>query len=550
MKKDLNYTSYIYEDIRSLESAFKREDYNTVVAVAAQIAEKCLKAITQKNRNMSNSELKGKKGHNLIYFAKNCGTNIEISDNDLKQLQDGYYKARYPDGNKKYNKDDAIKLGEIAYKLLDKLIEVLDIPNQELFEEIGDKPEIAFFIDIRYVIPNITIEEANSLLNENTSIKEYIKTKCPDKFQRTVVENIIKKYRKITRGQVLNHTIYPILPSNENKVHLHYDAPIPTITICLSYLSHFRQYMHPVHERSFSVREAARFQTFPDTYYFFGGKQMQLRQVCAAVPVVLAYQIAEKIVDLTQCTRLIDLFCGVGGITKGFKDAGIKSVLSNDIQESDCMTLKINNPEIPVLCGDITEPEIKDKIVDTAKESGANIICSNRFRVNLRTQLYNIGESYDTFKQLCEDFIDIVARIKPKVVVMFENERWSVYKMNLIRSMLSEIGYNTESKILNVNEYAVPQMRRYSITICTRNDLQIAPEDLFPTPITLEKPITARETIKDLEEVECSEDAVYSDECDIKHLFRGKISYSNFIAAHRGKNCVSTYNNSNQICSN
>ena len=53
MKKDLNYTSYIYEDIRSLESAFKREDYNTVVAVAAQIAEKCLKAITQKNRNMS-----------------------------------------------------------------------------------------------------------------------------------------------------------------------------------------------------------------------------------------------------------------------------------------------------------------------------------------------------------------------------------------------------------------------------------------------------------------------------------------------------------------
>ena len=70
MKKDLNYTSYIYEDIRSLESAFKREDYNTVVAVAAQIAEKCLKAITQKNRNMSNSELKGKKGHNLIFCKK------------------------------------------------------------------------------------------------------------------------------------------------------------------------------------------------------------------------------------------------------------------------------------------------------------------------------------------------------------------------------------------------------------------------------------------------------------------------------------------------
>ena len=39
----------------------------------------------------------------------------------------------------------------------------------------------------------------------------------------------------------------------------------------------------------------------------------------------------------------IDLFCGAGGMTAGFKDAGIKSVLGNDFNESACVTFKVNN---------------------------------------------------------------------------------------------------------------------------------------------------------------------------------------------------------------
>ena len=55
--------------------------------------------------------------------------------------------------------------------------------------------------------------------------------------------------------------------------------------------------------------------------------------------------------------------------------------------------------------------------------------------------------------------------------------------------------------------YAVPQKRKRVIIICTRNDLSILPSDLFPEPITVteEEQVTARETIFDLENVECSE---------------------------------------------
>lgn len=58
--------------------------------------------------------------------------------------------------------------------------------------------------------------------------------------------------------------------------------------------------LHPTQNRSLTVREAARIQTFPDDVVFCGTRQNQCIQVGNAVPVKLAYQLAKHIEDLLK----------------------------------------------------------------------------------------------------------------------------------------------------------------------------------------------------------------------------------------------------------
>lgn len=57
------------------------------------------------------------------------------------------------------------------------------------------------------------------------------------------------------------------------------------------------EFTHPYLNRAITTREAARIQSFPDTFRFYGSKSSQMKQVGNAVPPLLGKAIAERILD-------------------------------------------------------------------------------------------------------------------------------------------------------------------------------------------------------------------------------------------------------------
>lgn len=57
------------------------------------------------------------------------------------------------------------------------------------------------------------------------------------------------------------------------------------------------EFTHPYLNRAITTREAARIQSFPDTFHFFGTKSSQMKQVGNAVPPLLGKAVAERIMQ-------------------------------------------------------------------------------------------------------------------------------------------------------------------------------------------------------------------------------------------------------------
>lgn len=179
--------------------------------------------------------------------------------------------------------------------------------------------------------------------------------------------------------------------------------------------------------------------------------------------------------------RVLDLFCGAGGLSLGFRDAGF-SVLGADINQYSAEIYSINN------IGKFIEIDLAgDSVAGTFDVVIGGPPCRPWSSIN-RQKRGLLHQDYS----LLERFFDHVFEIRPRAFIL-ENvpPLGSDEKFSLLKDDATREGYSVDSQSLEYLDFGVATKRRRLFTVGFRDfgmnakDFFICLEQVKETPLTV-----------------------------------------------------------------
>ena len=169
--------------------------------------------------------------------------------------------------------------------------------------------------------------------------------------------------------------------------------------------------------------------------------------------------------------NLISLFSGAGGLDKGFHNAGFRTVVANEFDPKICPTFKANFPDTKLIEGDIRN--VKD---GEFPKHVAGIIGG--------PPCIRILEAVQPLFFVAENVSGILAKRHSEAV-------------NGFMKLFDKAGYDVNLKMINANDFDVPEDRDRVFFIGFRKDLNIYD---YEYPIPCKHKPTLRECIWDLKD--------------------------------------------------
>ena len=198
----------------------------------------------------------------------------------------------------------------------------------------------------------------------------------------------------------------------------------------------------------------------------------------------------------------IDLFCGCGGLSLGFKEAGFNILFGIVIEQSALNTYEYNMGGAKGLNLDLSEKESFDILQQQLNGKDLNVIIGGPPCQGF--SLTGARNFDDERNKLYLAFIETVSRFKPKAFLI-ENVpgMLNLYKgavKDEILKRFGKIGYTMSYKIVCAADYGVPQIRKRLIFVGLRDTDK---KFVFPEPYLDEKKyITCEQAIGDLPSLE------------------------------------------------
>jgi len=188
--------------------------------------------------------------------------------------------------------------------------------------------------------------------------------------------------------------------------------------------------------------------------------------------------------------KAVDFFCSGGGMTQGMRQAGINVIAGLDF-DPDCKeTYEKNNPGSEFILSDIfelKETELEQKLV--LKKNDDNLLLIGCSPCQYWSIIQTSKKKSEQSKDLLVEFKRFVNYFNPGFVVV-ENvpgiaSRKDESGLTKFAEDLEQRGYHVKYKVVNLNDYGVPQTRKRFSLVASRTTKDI----VFPEPKRGKKPV-------------------------------------------------------------